>query len=69
MQKELKIEGMKCGGCVETVQGRFSEIPGVEEVVVDLAGKTAVVKSTKEIADEIFQKALAGTKFTVAESK
>lgn len=69
MQKELKIEGMKCDGCVETVQKRFSDIPGVEEVVVDLAGKTAVVKSNKEIADDIFRKALVGTKFTVVANK
>lgn len=69
MEKELAIEGMKCDGCVETVQKRFSAIAGVEEVVVDLAGKKATVKANKEISEATFNEALADTKFKVVGSK
>jgi uncharacterized membrane protein YraQ (UPF0718 family)/copper chaperone CopZ len=39
----LKITGMTCNHCVNTVRRALLEIPGVRAVEVDLAGGTAVV--------------------------
>lgn len=69
MEKELMIEGMKCGGCVATVQGKFAAIAGVEEVTVDLDGKKATVKMNQDISEATFNEALADTKFKVTGSK
>lgn len=69
MEKELMVEGMKCGGCVATVEEKFSAIAGVEEVTVDLEGKKATVKMNQDISEETFNEALADTKFKVTGSK
>lgn len=69
MKKELILEGMKCDGCVATVKEKFSAIAGVEEVIVDLEGKTATVKMNQDITEAIFNEALADTKFKVTGSK
>lgn len=34
----LNVEGMSCGHCVKAVEGSVGELPGVEEVKVNLAG-------------------------------
>jgi copper chaperone CopZ len=69
MEKELMLEGMKCDGCVATVQEKFSAIAGVEEVTVDLEGKKATVKMNQDISEATFNEALSGTKFKVTGSK
>ncbi len=69
MEKELMVEGMKCGGCVATVEEKFSAIAGVEEVTVDLEGKKATVKMNQDISEATFNEALADTKFKVTGSK
>jgi copper chaperone CopZ len=69
MEKELMLEGMKCDGCVATVQEKFSAIAGVEEVTVDLEGKKATVKMTQDISEATFNEALSDTKFKVTGSK
>lgn len=69
MEKELQLEGMKCEGCVATVKEKFSAIAGVEEVIVDLEGKTATVKMNQDIAEATFNAALTDTKFKVTGSK
>jgi len=69
MEKELLIEGMKCGGCVATVQDKFAAIAGVQEVTVDLDGKKAIVKMNQDISEATFNEALAETKFKVTGSK
>ncbi|MDK2780456.1 MAG: copper chaperone [Trichococcus sp.] len=69
MEKELMLEGMKCDGCVATVQERFSAIAGVEKVTVDLEGKKATVQMNQDIPEAAFNEALADTKFKVTGSK
>jgi len=63
------LEGMKCDGCVATVQERFSAIAGVEKVTVDLEGKKATVQMNQDIPEAAFIEALADTKFKVTGSK
>jgi copper chaperone len=37
------VEGMHCNGCVRSVTGAVSRLPGVEKVDVSLADKQATV--------------------------
>ena len=69
MEKELMLEGMKCDGCVATVEEKFSAIAGVEKVTVDLEGKKATVQMNQDISETTFNEALSGTKFKVTGSK
>ena len=68
MKKELTIEGMKCEGCASTVVGKFQSVEGVERVVVDLETKQAIVESSNEIDETIFNQALSGTNYTITSS-
>ncbi len=40
---EIKVEGMSCGHCVNTVTNAISEVSGVQEVQVSLEKNNAVV--------------------------
>jgi copper chaperone len=46
----LKIEGMKCGGCVASVKQALEVIEGVESVEVSLEQHTATVRGTADPA-------------------
>ncbi|MFM9884584.1 MAG: heavy-metal-associated domain-containing protein [Burkholderiales bacterium] len=41
---ELKVEGMTCSGCVRSVTNALSKMPGVADVSVSLADRSARVK-------------------------
>jgi len=43
-QYYFKVNGMKCGGCVENVEKAIKKLPGIEAVEVDLDTAMAVVK-------------------------
>jgi uncharacterized membrane protein YraQ (UPF0718 family)/copper chaperone CopZ len=43
---ELKVDGMRCNGCVTSVQRALSEIPGVTEAEVHLDEGKALVRGT-----------------------
>lgn len=40
------VPGMKCGGCVAKVEETLKNLPGVSQVNVDLATKTATIHGT-----------------------
>lgn len=67
MKKEVLLDGVKCAGCANTVQEKFSAIEGVESVEVDLATKKAVLESQTEIDTEMLNAALADTKYSLVE--
>ena len=46
-----RVEGMTCDHCVRAVRAEVSEVPGVVDVEVDLAGKSVTVTSEGEIDD------------------
>lgn len=50
MQKtiQLKITGMKCGGCVAAVQQALQRVPGVSKVEVDLSAGSAMISYDAE---------------------
>nr|WP_320132433.1 heavy metal-associated domain-containing protein [uncultured Holophaga sp.] len=47
---QLKIQGMKCGHCVKSVQEALLQVPGVEGAEVDLKAGTAQVKGQADPA-------------------
>lgn len=53
----LNITGMSCGGCVNSVQGVLTAVPGVNRVVVDLAAGTARIQfdSARTTVDALAQ--------------
>ncbi|PTX58920.1 copper chaperone [Melghirimyces profundicolus] len=40
----LRVEGMTCGHCKQSVEGALEKVPGVEEARVSLEEKTATVQ-------------------------
>lgn len=65
MKKEVRLEGIKCAGCANTVQEKFSAIEGVESVEFNLATKKVTIESQTEIDAEMLNAALAGTNYSV----
>lgn len=43
-QVVLKVDGMSCSHCVNAVTKAVGALPGIENVSVDLGGKTVTVK-------------------------
>ena len=60
MEKVISIEGMACMHCVKHVQEALAAIPGVQEVTVDLEGKSATVSVDGSVTDEALKAAVDG---------
>ena len=69
MKKTVMIEGMMCMHCVKHVHDALAAIDGVTEADVSLENKSAVVKSEKEISDDVLRAAVteAGYEVTAIE--
>lgn len=65
MKQEVKVKGMSCAGCANTVEKRFSGLPNVESVEVDLENNQATLESSKRISDEVLKESLEGTNYSV----
>lgn len=44
----LQVEGMSCGSCVKHVTKALNEVPGVNDVAVDLDAGRATVEGSAE---------------------
>ncbi|MEF2654813.1 MAG: heavy metal translocating P-type ATPase [Eggerthellaceae bacterium] len=53
MEKTLLVEGMMCEKCVAHVKKALERAEGVEEALVDLEGKKAVVRVGADVADNV----------------
>lgn len=51
MEKEFKVTGMTCEGCVRHVTHAVQDIVGVETVDVDLTSGIAKVKADASVTD------------------
>ncbi len=58
MKKQINIEGMNCGNCVRHVERALKEVPGVEDVQVDLRGRNAVVDTNGAVTDALLKEAV-----------
>ena len=52
MKKKIYIEGMSCGHCSGRVEKALKEQEEINDVVVDLEGKNAVIELNQDLADE-----------------
>ena len=62
---QLQIEGMTCEGCVRAVRARLGEVPGVQDVQVDLASGQVRVLAEEAVTQARLEEALAGTAYRV----
>lgn len=58
MKKTLNIEGMSCGHCANHVKTALSELNGVDEVVVSLEDKNALVQLSSEVGNDVLSNAV-----------
>lgn len=65
MKKQIRIEGMTCGHCSASTEKALRAVPGVQEVVVDLAAKNATVQVDGTVNDEALRKAVTEAGYTV----
>jgi copper chaperone CopZ len=52
------VTGMTCSHCVQAVTGELSALPGVAEVVVDLASGAVTVTSEAPLSDDAVRAAV-----------
>lgn len=64
MEKTLKIEGMSCPHCVRHVTDALNAIEGVTVQKVSLEEKTALIKLSQDIDDDILKEAVEKAGYT-----
>ena len=69
MKKQLIIEGMSCGHCVNRVEKALRELNGVEKVEVDLSNKMAVIEISETIEDAILNEVIDDVGYDLIEIK
>jgi len=68
MKKSLKIEGMHCAGCANSVEGALAEVEGVQSASVNLATEKALVEfDNGSVNDEALSKAVRDVGYDVKE--
>lgn len=65
MNYQVKVAGMSCNGCANSVKAAFSQIDGVSDVKIDLDEKQATLESSQELTKAQLEEALADTSYTV----
>ncbi|WP_406222716.1 heavy-metal-associated domain-containing protein [Streptomyces decoyicus] len=66
-QKQYHVTGMSCEHCVASIKEEVSEVPGVSEVVVDLAAGAVTVNGA-DLDDERLRAAIAEAGYGVDDS-
>lgn len=67
--KTIQIEGMSCNHCKMTVEKALKSIDGVAKVEVSLENKNALIKSNREIENDVIKNIINEVGFTVKEIK
>lgn len=65
MKQEVLVSGMTCGGCANTVEKRFSGIPSVEAVEINLDQKKVTLTVKDHVGDDELIAALEGTAYSI----
>ncbi len=65
MTKTIKIEGMMCNHCENTVKKALEALDQVQEAVVSHEAGTAVVTLTGDVADDALKAAIEAKDYTV----
>lgn len=64
MKKIITVDGMSCEHCVAAVKSSLEKLDGVKTVKVDLKKKTATVKLSDSVADDVLNAAVTEAGFT-----
>ncbi|QIK69617.1 heavy-metal-associated domain-containing protein [Erysipelothrix sp. HDW6C] len=65
MEKEFKVNGMTCGGCVRHVTHALNELEGVSNVNVDLETGIAKVVVSETVTDDQIVNAVKESGYSV----
>ncbi len=65
----MKIEGMHCAGCVNSVQKSLEQLEGVEQANVNLATESAMVSYTDGLTVEDFRQAVEAAGYKLREEQ
>ncbi|WP_405528527.1 heavy-metal-associated domain-containing protein [Streptomyces canus] len=66
-QKQYNVTGVSCEHCAASIREEVSEVPGVSEVVVDVAGKSVTVHGTG-LDDERLSAAIVEAGYGIAQT-
>ncbi len=64
---DLAITGMTCAACASKVQGGLRRLPGVQDVTVNFAAATAMIRHDTSVNDEFLRSAVEALGYGVAE--
>ena len=64
MKKIISVEGMSCEHCVASVKSALEKLDGVKSAKVDLKKKSATVKLSDNVADDVLKSAITEAGFT-----
>ena len=67
MKKTIRIEGMNCGHCTSSVEKALRAVPGMRQVAVDLASKTAAVEADVSVSDDVLTKTVTDAGFRLVD--
>lgn len=63
MKKIISVEGMSCQHCVAAVKAALEGLEGVKSAKVDLKKKSATVKLSENVADDVLKSAVTAAGF------
>lgn len=64
MKKIISVEGMSCEHCAAAVKNALEEVDGVKSAKVELKKKSATVKLSENVADDVLSAAVTNAGFT-----
>ena len=66
MKKLIHVEGMGCQNCVKHVKEALEGLDGVSSAEVSLESNTALITTSKDVADEAIRSAIDEAGYDVA---
>ena len=65
MTKTITIEGMSCGHCTARVETALKALDGVQEVIMSLEDKTAIVSAEEKVSEDMMKGAVTEAGYDV----
>ncbi|MEH3138646.1 MAG: heavy metal-associated domain-containing protein [Mycobacterium kyogaense] len=62
----ISVEGMTCAGCASSVRAELSQLPGVDDVGIDLAGGTVTISSSRPVDSDAVRAAVEEAGYQLA---
>lgn len=56
--EEFLVANLKCSGCAKTIHNKISQVPGVQNVLVDPEHGSVKIEHDEQTARDVFSKAL-----------